>query len=376
MRHSLQLAVWILIFALFACVPATAMTVAEITASAKNVTAERFPDADSVLVYDLEEITYQPDGLGTSTDDFYQKVLNESGRKQLRELSFRYNSTYEKLEVLAVEIIRPDGKTVKIDPASGRETINSSQMGSNIYDPANKVFTIAVPGLEIGDMLHVRRRETSLKARVPGQWSGYNVLQADVPFLYYEVRINAPESRPLAAKAIKDEVPGTVSFQEKRENGRILYTWIARNVPQIIPEPGMPPVYTTVQRLLTSTAKDWKEISRWYYQVSRPRLDAVTPAIREKTAELIRNCRTPEEKIMALFQFVSQQVRYMGITAESEAPGYAATRRPCWSLCSNWPDSRRSRCSSSPEIPRTTRCQTTTSTMLSPRSNSPRGNTS
>lgn len=322
MKHSLQFAVWILIFALFAGVPATAMTVAEITASAKNATAERFPDADSVLVYDLEEITYQPDGLGTGTDDFYQKVLNESGRKQLRELSFRYNSTYEKLEVLTVEIIRPDGKTVKIDPASGRETIDSSQMGSNIYDPANKVFTIAVPGLEIGDILHVKSRETTLKARVPGQWSGYNVLQADIPFLYYEVRINAPESRPLAAKRIKDEVPGTVSFQEKRENGRILYTWIARNVPQIIPEPGMPPVYTTVQRLLTSTAKDWKEISRWYYQVSRPRLDAVTPAIRAKTAELIRNCRTPEEKIMALFQFVSQQVRYMGITAESEAPGY------------------------------------------------------
>ena len=45
---------------------------------------------------------------------------------------------------------------------------------------------------------------------------------------------------------------------------RILYTWIARNVPQVIPEPGMPPMYTTVQRLLTSTAKDWKEISRWH----------------------------------------------------------------------------------------------------------------
>ena len=196
MKHSLQFAVWILILALFAGVPATAMTVAEITASAKNATAERFPDADSVLVYDLEEITYQPDGLGTGTDDFYQKVLNESGRKQLRELSFRYNSTYEKLEVLTVEIIRPDGKIVKIDPASGRETIDASQMGSNIYDPANKVFTIAVPGLEIGDMLHVKSRETTLKARIPGQWSGYNVLQADVPFLYYEVRINAPEDLP------------------------------------------------------------------------------------------------------------------------------------------------------------------------------------
>ena len=114
MKHILRLAVWMLILTLFAGIPVPAMTVKEIVASAKNATAERFPDADSVLVYDLEEITYQPDGLGTSTDDFYQKVLNESGRKQLRELSFRYNSTYEKLEVLTVEIIRPDGKTVKM----------------------------------------------------------------------------------------------------------------------------------------------------------------------------------------------------------------------------------------------------------------------
>lgn len=115
---------------------------------------------------------------------------------------------------------------------------------------------------------------------------------------------------------------GSVEFAETKKDGRILYTWTAENVPQVVPEPDMPPLYMCVQRLLVSTAKDWPEISQWYYGVCRPRLDAVTPEIRAKVEELTKDAKTPDAKIMALFQFVSQQIRYMGITAETEAPGY------------------------------------------------------
>jgi len=143
-----------------------------------------------------------------------------------------------------------------------------------------------------------------------------------VPFLHYEVKVDAPESHPLRAIRIKDEVKGTIQSSETKKDGRILYTWTATNVPQIVPEPDMPPMYMCVQRLLVSTAKDWPGISEWYYKVSRPRLDAVTPELRAKVAELTKDARTDDAKIMALFQFVSQQIRYMGITAETEAPGY------------------------------------------------------
>ncbi len=307
--------------ALFPLLPAVEPGKAEILAIPAD--SERYPDAKSVLLYNLETIVYQADGLDVSIDEFYQKVLTETGRAELRELKFYYNTSYGKLEVPTLEVIKPDGRVISVDAKlHGKETISASQMSENIYDPAQKVLSVTLPELEIGDILHVLSKRTEIKARIPNVWTEITLLQSDIPVLHYEVRIDGPAARPLAVKTIKNEVPGTVEYNEEKAGDRIRYTWIARNVPQAIPEPSMPALYTAVQRLLVSTAKDWREISRWYYNLSRPRLDAVTPAIREKTAELIKNCKNDDEKIMALFQFVSQNIRYMGITAEAEAPGY------------------------------------------------------
>ncbi len=300
-----------------------AVTPEQLKAQSAPVTAEKYPNADSVLLFDFQSSVYQADGTAVETDDFYQKVLTETGRRDMRELTFRFNTTYEALEVPVLEVIKPDGKVVKIDVrANGRVAVEPSQMGANIYDPANKLLAVTVPELEIGDIIHVVSKETVRKPRIPGVWSNIYVLQADVPFLHYEVKIDGPESHPLQAIRLKDEVKGSVKFAETKKDGRILYTWTAENVPQVVPEPDMPPLYMCVQRLLVSTAKDWPEISQWYYGVCRPRLDAVTPEIRAKVEELTKDAKTPDAKIMALFQFVSQQIRYMGITAETEAPGY------------------------------------------------------
>ncbi len=290
---------------------------------AAAVTAEKFPDADSVLIDDVQKVVYQADGRAVETDDFYQKVLTETGRRELRELSFRYNATYGKFTPPAVEVIRPDGTVVPVDVAvNGREAVESSQMGANIYDPANKIYTVTVPELAVGDVLHVVSREELIKPRVPQSWSSIFVLQSDIPILRYEVVIDAPEELPLAARIIKDPVAGSVKFSETHPDGRIVYRWVASDVPAVVPEPDMPPLWSCVQRLLVSTAKDWREVSRWYYKLCRPRLDAVTPELRAKTEELMKNAKSDDGKIMALFQFVSQQIRYMGLTAETEAPGY------------------------------------------------------
>ena len=315
-----------ILFAVMLCAAAAwcgAVTPEELKARSAEAVATKYPNADNVLLYDFQSVVYQADGTGVETDDFYQKVLTDAGRRQLRELSFRFNTTYEELEIPLLEVIKPDGKVVKIDvAANGRAAVEPSQMGSNIYDPANKLLAVAVPDLEIGDIIHVVSRETTKKPRIPGVWGEMFVLQADAPFLHYEVKVDGPEANPLRAIRIKDEVKGSIRFSEEKKDGRILYTWTAVNVPQIISEPDMPPMYMCVQRLLVSTAKDWPAISQWYYNVSRPRLDAVTPELRAKVAELTKDAKTADARIMALFQFVSQQIRYMGITAETEAPGY------------------------------------------------------
>ena len=295
----------------------------EVLKSGFKVTKERFPEADTVLLRENESYTYEKDGTYRVTDEIFVKVLTEKGRLSLRDLRFYYNTHYNKVTVRRLVIIKPDGTQKEIDIAgNSRSVIDSSQMSSNIYDPASRHLVVTIPRIEVGDILFCQSTDEHFKPRIPGSWSNYSLLQSDSPILENNIEVNAPAELPLRSIALKDEIKGTVTFTQEKKNGRILYKWSARNVPQVIPEPGMPEFHTCVQRLLVSTARSWKEISRWYWQLCRPRLDAVTPAMKKKVESLIKGKKEPLEKVRAIFQFVSQNIRYMGITPEKEAPGY------------------------------------------------------
>ncbi|MBQ6473191.1 MAG: DUF3857 domain-containing protein, partial [Victivallales bacterium] len=104
-------------------------------------------------------------------------------------------------------------------------------------------------------------------------------------------------------------------------DGRILYRWEVRNVPQAHRESAMPPLYACVQRLLVSTIPSWEEVSRWYWRLCEPHLKT-TEEMEAKVRELVATAPTREARIRAIFRFVSQEIRYMGETTETEAPGY------------------------------------------------------
>ena len=119
-------------------------------------TAEKYPNAETVTVYDGEYVTYTPDGLMERTNEFCIKVLTESGRKSLRRLSFEFDGRYGAYTVPRAAIVKPDGTRIEIDVKKNVSVaISSSSIGSSIYSAEDKVLTLTAPGLEIGDALHL-----------------------------------------------------------------------------------------------------------------------------------------------------------------------------------------------------------------------------
>ncbi len=296
---------------------------AQVLKESGKVNLLTYPDADVVLLQEFEQSSYNPGGTGFTNDESYTKILTEKGKRSCQVLTMNVNKAYNSITVLLVEIIRKNGKTVNIDiAANAKEIIDPSQMGANIYDPNDKVLSVTVPDLQIGDILHTVVRTDVIKPYIPDTWNNYYVLQATCPIVRYDIEVSAPKERPLMKTIIKDEVKGSITSSVKEENGRIIYHWTAKAVPRIFEEPGMPPFYTVVQRLLVGTVPNWEYISKWYWQLCQPRLKTVTPAMTAKVAELIKDAKTPQDKITAIFQFVSKKIRYMGITTEDVAPGY------------------------------------------------------
>jgi transglutaminase-like putative cysteine protease len=282
-----------------------------------------YPDADVLLVDDQTRLRYETDGTTRSISDTAFKILTEKGRQDKSSAGIGYSTAYGTARFVRAEVIKPDGRVIPIDLATqSREAIDQGQMDANIYDPNQKTIKLTVPDLGIGDILRYTVAEEQTKAVVPGTWSDLFTLEETFPVRHAVYEIEAPAALPLVRIELKDEIPGTVTFRKDEANGRVVYRWEVRDVPRMFEEPRMPESYTVAQRLLVSTIPDWKTLSKWYWDLSKPRLDAVNPAMKSKVRELTAGLTNRQEQVEAIFRFVSQDIRYMGLTIENEAPGY------------------------------------------------------
>jgi transglutaminase-like putative cysteine protease len=226
--------------------------------------------------------------------------------------------------VPTLEVIKSDGTVVAVDmAANSKESIDDSQMAENIYDPNMRVLQINIPTLDIGDVIHSVERENIERPIIPGQYAEENIFEGTGFIRHITYEVHAPSDRPLKRIVLRDEVPGTVTSSTQRGAGNsIVYRWEVNNVPRMYDEASMPPYEEVLQRLFVSTMPDWAAVSKWYWDLSQSHLDATTPEMKQQVQELTAGAATDMDKVKALFYFVSNKIRYMGITPEKDRPGF------------------------------------------------------
>ncbi len=296
-------------------------------AAAREVTPDKYPDADAVVVDRATWVRYRADGTEVQWQDHYDKVLTEKGRRQCRTLASYFTIPYQRgpedCKISLVEVVKPDGRAVPVDLAkNSRVMVDSRSMGANIYNPNHKVIRVSIPHLEVGDVLHYVMFDRVVHPRCRGTFATQIGFESTWPIVRCSAEIRGPADCPLRSLAVKDRVGRTLTRHEPvREGGEIVYRWEARDVPRMFPEPSMPPAYMVVQRARASTAASWEHISRWYWKLSEPHYKH-TSEMRAKVDELVQGVAQPRKRTERIFYWVAQNIRYMGITAETKSPGY------------------------------------------------------
>ena len=147
------------------------------------------------------------------------------------------------------------------------------------------------------------------------------VMEWTHPILKSTYKVKAPASRPIRASAVRHPLGNVSTSVERLADGSMLHTYVATNSARMFPEPDMPPTWTQVQHVRLSTVGSWQELSKWYWELCLPHLERTNAEMTNKVAEIGRDMR-------AIFKFVSQEIRYMGLTLEDTSPGYAP-HDPC-----------------------------------------------
>jgi tetratricopeptide (TPR) repeat protein/transglutaminase-like putative cysteine protease len=250
-------------------------------------------------------VAFQNDGTNTMDVAVRTRIQSDAGIKQFGIVSLPYASASTSVQLAYARVTTPDGKTIAT-PAENVLDLPAQITQQVPFYSDIKVVQAAVKGLAVGDTLEYAFHATTTKPLDPGQFWYSDDFFKDGVALDEELEISVPQGRYVKVQS-PDLQPTTT-----QKDGRAIYTWKTSHLESAgaadknaAPAPKHPAVELT-------TFHNWDEVGAWFNALAAPQ--AVPDAdVRAKALELTSGAKTEQEKIQALYNFVSMKYRYIGI---------------------------------------------------------------
>jgi len=234
------------------------------------------------------------------------KINGEKGKK-LSHLQIPFDSEREKVKFIEGYTLLPNGKKIEITEKDIKIVTPAEFTEYTSLYPGYKVISINFPGVEIGSIIEYKYVIYTYKPLIEKHfWDGF-YFQSIEPFLFSRYELKVP-------KKIKINIfEKDIKLTDKKEKfGYFTYTWEKRNVPPIIEEFLMPPLNEIVPKVYVSTFNSWSEIGKWFYEITKDKKEK-GEELKNIVERLIENRKSDEEKIIALYNYVCSNIRYVGL---------------------------------------------------------------
>lgn len=269
---------------------------------------EQYPDANALIISQNTVYEYNVDGTCKATDHVLAKILTEAAFKDYGEMKIAYYKTYDTLVVKIARVIKQDGSVIDVAPEMMKDISSASTEEMNIYESDALEKVIPFSNLEVGDCVELLVEDHVFHAPMDGNFDGMQIFQSFEPIIRKEVVVIGPKALPLR-HVVKN---GTVKFAQKEMGDKVKYTWSAENVDRIIQEPAMPALHEIAPTVIFTTIDSWETLSKWWNEMAGKQM-AMNDEFKSELNSLIAGKNTREEKIDAIYHYVAQKVRYMGL---------------------------------------------------------------
>lgn len=265
-----------------------------------------------VVEQDSTHLTFAADGTGTRESTARVRIQSDAGKQRFGLLTFPYQSSTESVEVSYVRVRKPDD-TVVMTPAENVQDMPAAVTREAPFYSDLREKHVAVKGLGSGDVLEYQLRWQITKPLVPGHfWFAYT-FSSDTIELQEQLQISVPRERPVKYKS--PAVAPVIS----EEGAQRIYTWTRSNLEhEAKDEEPLAQLQNRIRGRLPgpdvqlSSFQSWEDIGRWYGGLQQERIQPSTE-IRAKAIELTRNANDDAAKLEAIYRYVAQQFRYIGI---------------------------------------------------------------
>lgn len=274
--------------------------------------SRKYPQAGALVLSAKEEIEITENNTLEMTMHYLIKILNERGKEGFAESLVEYDSTFEKVELVFARTIKPDGSLAYVGSRHIRDV--SKYLNFPLYSNA-RIFIISFPEVAIGSTLEykVKIKRSQLVNKkdffLSYPFKGYE------PVIFSEFSLVFPKDKQIRLKFINmdynDSGLGLTPIKAEKEK-KAYYLWKMKNIPQIIPEPSMPPDVEINPTLLLSTFVNWQDVYEWWWGITQ---DKIRPDIhiKKKVRQLIRGKYSSLNKAKAIYNFCAKEIRYVAV---------------------------------------------------------------
>ncbi|HUN55544.1 MAG TPA: DUF3857 domain-containing protein [Smithella sp.] len=268
--------------------------------------AKEHPNAGADILYAYDYTEFFEDGTSITKHIDRIKIFNERGRN-LASKSISYREGYQEVKILFANTIKPDGGVVPLDQKDIQDS--AEYAGYEFYtDMRVKKFTM--PAVEDGCIIEYASEIKNLKPVLSFDYFDIFLFQNIYPVEKDIMEIVLPANIELKSRSFKTSLtPEIITDGNKKR-----YMLTNTKQKEIIPESRMPSLLDreTFPQIYLWTLNNWDEISKWYMSLVKEQMISDSE-LEGFTKHLIAGAKTDEDKINAIFSFVSQNIRYISV---------------------------------------------------------------
>ncbi|MFO0610983.1 MAG: DUF3857 domain-containing protein [Polyangiaceae bacterium] len=275
----------------------------------------------------LTVTTVFPNGLASHFHQVAFQPLTDEAAAAARQYAFGYHGDKQEVEIRSARVYRADGSIA--------EAIESGEAAAN--DPSIAMYTsereyyVQFPRLSPGDVVELRYRvdDVALSNDVADYFGEVEYMQSSEPIASAEYVVITPKTRDLVTWV---GMAGVTKDVTEKGDQRI-YSFKAKDVPALQPEPMMPPWSEVLGQVHVSTFASWSALGEFYWNLAKDQFD-VDDVVRKKVAEITKGLTDDKSKVRAIYRYVTA-LRYVALEFGIEG---IKPRRCALSLARGWGD--------------------------------------
>ncbi len=280
--------------------------IAELIANAPD--AKQYPQASAYILADQTIVTVNPDSSAVTDYFAVVKLFQDRARGTFADRKQLYNADAESVVVVKAVTHLPDGTVMPVEEKAMHDLTPMFLSNASIYSNIMQKV-VSFPGVAPGVVLDLHLRKFTSKPEEADEFFvwGTQLFRGPEPYGFKELSITLPENFNLRYKYQNDGVDYTTSTAD----GKVTHTWTNEWVPQIIPEPFMPPLDFIAPRLIYTNADTWDQVGKWVGEkfYSHVKTDG---EVKKKAEQLTKGAKTRAESINKLSLYVIKEIRGVG----------------------------------------------------------------